>query len=84
MKKVKELKASNLKNSFNIDSLKFNTTEEVEPSPTSLTIFLDISVIIERIVEAISSENFIFLRIEKPSLVIKCPYIWSCITVVEP
>ena len=31
MKKVKELKASNLKNSFNIDSLKFNTTEEVEP-----------------------------------------------------
>ena len=31
MKKVKELKASSLKNSFNIDSLKFNTTEEVEP-----------------------------------------------------
>lgn len=31
MKKVKELKSSNLKNSFNIDSLKFNTTDEVEP-----------------------------------------------------
>ncbi len=31
MKKVKELKSSNLKNSFNIDSLKFETTEEVEP-----------------------------------------------------
>ena len=29
MKKIKELKASSLKNSFNIDSLKFNTTEEV-------------------------------------------------------
>lgn len=31
MKKVKELKSSNLKNSFNVDSLKFNTTDEVEP-----------------------------------------------------
>ncbi len=31
MKKIKELKATSLKNSFNIDSLKFNTTEEVEP-----------------------------------------------------
>jgi hypothetical protein len=31
MKKAKELKSSNLKNSFNIDSLKFETTEEVEP-----------------------------------------------------
>ena len=31
MKKIKELKANSLKNSFNIDSLKFNTTEEVEP-----------------------------------------------------
>ncbi len=31
MKKVKELKSSNLKNSFDIDSLKFNTTDEVEP-----------------------------------------------------
>ncbi len=31
MKKVKELKSSSLKNSFDIDSLKFNTTDEVEP-----------------------------------------------------
>ena len=31
MKKVKELKATNLKNSFNVDSLKFETTDEVEP-----------------------------------------------------
>lgn len=31
MKKVKELKSSSLKNSFNIDSLKFDTTDEVEP-----------------------------------------------------
>ena len=31
MKKVKELKAANLKNSFSTDSLKFNTTEDVEP-----------------------------------------------------
>ena len=31
MKKVKELKASSLKNSFDEDTLKFETTEEVEP-----------------------------------------------------
>lgn len=31
MKKVKELKSVNLKNSFNVDSLKFETTDEVEP-----------------------------------------------------
>ena len=31
MKKVKELKATSLKNSFDEDTLKFETTEEVEP-----------------------------------------------------
>lgn len=31
MKKIKELKSGNLKNSFNIDTLKFETTDEVEP-----------------------------------------------------
>ena len=31
MKKVKELKATSLKNSFDEDTLKFDTTEEVEP-----------------------------------------------------
>ena len=31
MKKFKELKSVNLKNTFDIDTLKFNTTDEVEP-----------------------------------------------------
>ena len=31
MKKFKELKSVNLKNSFNVDTLKFDTTDEVEP-----------------------------------------------------
>lgn len=31
MKKVKELKSVNLKNIFNADTLKFNTTDEIEP-----------------------------------------------------
>ena len=31
MKKFKELKSVDLKNSFNVDTLKFDTTDEVEP-----------------------------------------------------
>ena len=31
MKKIKELKSSSLNNTFNVDSLQFTTTDEIEP-----------------------------------------------------